>query len=114
MPDDKSGEKKEELQGGFVESVPFPTFYTNNIQINHSLFDFSFLVMDRLDQETFTIRARVLMSPIHAKALLNALQAQVSKYENVFGELKLPKKSEATAAATEPAPQPPQSPDDAS
>ncbi|SRR6266542_4050834 len=107
MSDD---EKKETLQGNFVESVPFPTFYTNNIQINHSLFDFSFLVMDRLDQESFTIRARVLMSPTHAKALLNTLQIQVTKYEQRFGELALPKKREATDDATAPEQPPSQFP----
>lgn len=38
-----------------------------------------------------TIVSRILMSPIHAKSFLKALQTNVENYERQFGEIKLPK-----------------------
>ena len=35
------------------------------------------------------VKARILMTPQHAKRLLYALQDNVGKYENMFGEIRL-------------------------
>jgi hypothetical protein len=36
------------------------------------------------------IVSRVLMSPVHAKAFLNALQTNIQNYERQFGEIVIP------------------------
>ncbi|MDJ0753111.1 MAG: DUF3467 domain-containing protein [Ardenticatenaceae bacterium] len=36
------------------------------------------------------IVSRLLMSPMHAKAFLNALQSNIQNYERQFGEIKIP------------------------
>ena len=36
------------------------------------------------------VHARILMTPMHAKLLLNALADNLAKYESQFGEIKLP------------------------
>lgn len=35
------------------------------------------------------VKARILMTPQHAKRLLFALQDNIGKYENMFGEIRL-------------------------
>ena len=36
------------------------------------------------------IMSRVIMSPMHAKALLNALTQNINNYEQQYGEIKIP------------------------
>ena len=36
------------------------------------------------------IMARVIMSPMHAKALYNALSQNITNYERQYGEIKIP------------------------
>lgn len=36
------------------------------------------------------VKSRIVLAPEHAKRLLLALQDNISKYENVFGPIKLP------------------------
>lgn len=38
-----------------------------------------------------TVRSRVLMNPVHAKRLLNALADNIQKYEQNFGSIEEPK-----------------------
>lgn len=38
-----------------------------------------------------TVRSRVLMNPVHAKRLLNALADNIQKYEHNFGPIEEPK-----------------------
>lgn len=38
-----------------------------------------------------TVRSRVLMNPVHAKRLLNALADNIQKYEQNFGPIEEPK-----------------------
>lgn len=35
------------------------------------------------------VHARIIMTPVHAKLLLNALHDNISKYEHKFGEIKI-------------------------
>ena len=37
-----------------------------------------------------TVKARVIMSPMHAKMLQNALAQNIANYERQFGEIKIP------------------------
>jgi hypothetical protein len=87
----------------------FPTFYTNSVSLGSGPFDFSMLVMERLDETTCTVRARVVMTPAHAKLLLAALVEQVAKHEIRYGTIQLPTPI-AKASSTEPEPPPSQSP----
>jgi hypothetical protein len=36
------------------------------------------------------VKSRVIMTPEHAKRLLFALQENIVKYENMFGEIRIP------------------------
>jgi hypothetical protein len=102
MPDD---EKTVE----YVE-VSFPTFYTNSVVVSHSVFEFSMLIMERLDPTNATVRARIVTSAAHAKLLAAALAQQVAKYEAMFGEIVVPQMRDAKPSSgdpsTEPEPQP--------
>jgi len=43
------------------------------------------------------VYARIVMTPLHAKLLLNALADNLSKFEAQFGEIKLPSGGEELA-----------------
>ena|SRR6185369_616594 len=90
----------------YVE-VPFPTFYTNSISVNSSPLDFGLLIMERLDANNATIRARIVMTSAHAKMLLVALAQQIDKHEELFGPILIP---QAKVSATGPEPPSSQSP----
>ena len=36
------------------------------------------------------VKSRIIMSPVHLKTLVRALQDNINKYENKFGEIKAP------------------------
>ena len=63
--------------------------YSNLAMITHSSSEF---VMDFISilpgMAKAQVKSRVVMSPEHAKRLLMALQENVSKYENSFGEIE--------------------------
>lgn len=61
--------------------------YSNMVNIIHGPFDFTFNFV-KVSPPTGDVVARVMMSPQHAKALLKALQENIGKYENSFGEIK--------------------------
>ena len=39
------------------------------------------------------VKSRIIMAPMHAKTLMMALQDNIKKYENKFGEIKIAKNS---------------------
>jgi len=39
------------------------------------------------------VKSRIIMAPMHAKTLMMALQDNINKYENKFGEIKIAKNS---------------------
>ncbi len=69
--------------------------YANLILINHSpaefVLDFARVVPA---SPKARVQTRVLLAPQHAKNLLNALGANIKKYEETFGEIKLAPKGE--------------------
>ena len=66
--------------------------YANLARISHSPADIVLDFAQLLPGENkATIQARVLMTPLSAKLLLRALQENLSRYENTFGEISIPK-----------------------
>lgn len=64
--------------------------YSNLAIITHSYTEFIVDFAQMLpggDPNDAPVRQRILMHPLHAKHLLNALQDNVKKYESVFGEI---------------------------
>ena len=67
--------------------------YANTVQIRMTLWDFflSFGTMNQTAADQLAIQSfqGIYVSPQQAKALLHALQQNVSQYEAAFGEIKL-------------------------
>lgn len=86
--------KKKKLNIQIPEDLE-PT-YSNMIQIAHSDDEFSLRFVQRI-QGTKMAKAKsiVSISPKHAKRLVNALEENIKKYENKFGEIDLPEEEEA-------------------
>lgn len=65
--------------------------YSNFAIINHApsemVIDFARLLPNFPKAKVY---ARIVMTPLNAKLLLKALQDNLSKYEEHFGEIKLP------------------------
>ena len=65
--------------------------YSNGVRISHSpselVFDFGNILPGESEVH---IKARVMMSPLSAKLLQKALADNLTKFETVFGEIKLP------------------------
>jgi hypothetical protein len=55
--------------------------------------------------------ARVITTPLHAKLLLRALNENLDRYEELFGEIKLPAEGDALAQQFFGTVKPPQSPE---
>ncbi|NDW12852.1 DUF3467 domain-containing protein [Bacteroides sp. 214] len=67
--------------------------YANLAIITHSSSEFilDFIrVMPGLPKAA--VQSRVILAPEHAKRLLNALEDNIAKYEQVFGNIRLPEK----------------------
>lgn len=66
--------------------------YANVAFISHTpaemILDFA-QVMPRMPKGK--VMSRVIMSPMHAKALLNALTQNIANYEKQFGEIVIPR-----------------------
>ncbi len=64
--------------------------YSNMALISHSpaefVFDFTRIVPGLPKTKVY---ARIIMTPQHAKSLLNALQDNLKKFEEEFGEIKI-------------------------
>ncbi len=64
--------------------------YSNLAIITHSnaefVFDFTRILPGLPKTKVF---ARIVMTPIHAKLLLNAMHDNIGKYEQKFGEIKI-------------------------
>ena len=71
--------------------------YSNLAIISHShsefVIDFATMLPGLQKPE---ISNRILMTPEHAKRLLNALNDNIGKYENQFGKIELPGSPKAT------------------
>jgi hypothetical protein len=63
--------------------------YSNLALITHSPAEFIFDFARIMPGTEFSkVHARVVMTPQHAKSLLKALEENIKKYENQYGEIK--------------------------
>jgi hypothetical protein len=89
MADEKNPPAAPQIQLQIDEPTAQGT-YANLVMLNHSenefVFDFAFL---QPGQPIAKVRARILSSPRHTKRLLRALQTNVERYEQRFGEILL-------------------------
>ncbi|PCI34967.1 MAG: hypothetical protein COB53_11405 [Elusimicrobia bacterium] len=68
--------------------------YSNLAMISHSETEFllDFTMLQPQNQKT-KVHTRIISSPIHLKRLLLALQDNISKYEERFGEIQVGKQT---------------------
>ncbi len=63
--------------------------YANLALVNHSPTEF---VLDFIQLmpgvQQAKVRSRVILAPLHAKRVMNALQQNIANYEQQFGEIK--------------------------
>ncbi len=68
--------------------------YSNVMRVAHSPFEFTFdfgtMPIGPEDAGTMTVYNRIIMSPSHAKIMLNALGDNIKTFEEKFGKIKLP------------------------
>ena len=80
--------------------------YSNFTVISHSgaefVIDFA-RIMPGLPKAV--VQSRIIMTPIHAKTLLYTLQDNIRKFENKFGEIKLPEKGAEPPFGFQPPPE---------
>ncbi len=73
-------------------SPELPTTYANLARIAHSpadiVLEFAHLLPG---SKKAKVGARVVMTPVSAKLLLKALNDNLARYENAFGEITMPK-----------------------
>ncbi len=73
-----------------IDEVTAQGSYSNVVVINHTdaefILDFAFL---QPTMPAARVRSRVIASPRHAKRILAALQQNVARYEERFGEIPL-------------------------
>ena len=66
--------------------------YSNFVVVTHSPAEF---VMDFIrvlpGMTKSKVKSRIIMAPMHAKTLMIALQDNINKFENKFGEIKIAK-----------------------
>ncbi len=81
-----------ELPADVAEGV-----YSNLAIISHSSSEF---VVDFIRIMPGTpkanVKSRIILTPEHAKRLLNALQDNINKFESQFGQIKTPENSNTT------------------
>ena len=65
--------------------------YANLTVITHSTSEFILdFVRVMPGVEKATVKSRIILTPEHAKRLLMSLNENISKYEQIFGEIKIP------------------------
>jgi hypothetical protein len=76
------------------DAAPF-SVYTNRVELNLNVWDVRMQIMEVVgkegDQIVIKRHGTVVMTPLHAKALLRALDSTLHKYEDKFGEIDLSK-----------------------
>src|SRR4051812_38450918 len=93
-------EPKQEI----VRSADFHHVYANSARITVSLWDFRFFFGEVEEANAELIRlnetAKDTMSPQHTKVFLRVLDDNVRKYEEKFGEIKIPANAVVDAVET--------------
>ena len=95
---DKEKNKSQQIKIEFDENSTV-TEYSNFVVVTHSAAEF---VLDYIrvlpGMAKAKVKSRIIMSPMHVKTLMLALQDNIRKYENKFGEIKVLKKDEIAKA----------------
>jgi hypothetical protein len=91
MPDTK----QEQQQLESFKSDAFMSIYSNSANLEVTPWDFKFVFGALISQgpnksPKIESRVEVVMSPQHAKAMLNVLSTHLQQYEKQVGEVKLP------------------------
>ena len=88
---EKEAKKKHQIKIELDDSVGQGE-YANFAIVTHSPAEF---VMDYIrvlpGMTKSKVKSRIIMAPMHAKTLMMALQDNIKKYENKFGEIKITK-----------------------
>ena len=88
---EKETKKKHQIKIELDDSVGQGE-YANFAIVTHSPAEF---VMDYIrvlpGMTKSKVKSRIIMAPMHAKTLMMALQDNIKKYENKFGEIKITK-----------------------
>ena len=89
---DKQKNKSRQIKIEFSEDTA-SVEYSNFVVVTHSAAEF---VLDYIrvlpGMAKAKVRSRIIMSPMHAKTLMLALQDNIKKFEDKFGEIKVIKK----------------------
>lgn len=71
-------------------------YYTNNIGVGSSNFDFTLVIGHRIGQDNVNkapnpedVLCNIVMSPQHAKAFAGVLMQNIKQYEELFGPIIL-------------------------
>lgn len=82
------------LKATHVNTDQAPRFYASNIEVLVSVFDFKFKLgeVQEISPEKLVIKdiAVIAMSPQHALALADILNARLADYEGKFGKIPRP------------------------
>jgi hypothetical protein len=98
MPDHK---QQEQQQFETFQSEKFMSVYSNSANLEVTPWDFKFIFGAIVTQGSnkppkIENRVEVVMSPQHAKVLLNIFATHLQEYEKRVGEIKLPQPEPAT------------------
>jgi hypothetical protein len=88
MPDNKKETQE------YTRAENFSSVYANSARLNISLWDFKFNFGEVEDigpsGMKVSEKVRVVMSPQHAKVFLQVFEQNLKRYEDKFGEIKVP------------------------
>jgi len=91
MKDDKGGGQKQIQLNIRCDEETSKGLYSNLAKISHTFDEFSLdFIYVNPDPPFGRLQSRIILSPSHAKRVLEALTQQIEKYERNFGEIKLP------------------------
>lgn len=90
MTDDKLDVSKEVQLQIHLDEKTAEGVYSNLALINHNEMEFTidFLYVQPQAPKA-TVRARVITNPVHMKRLLMAMQENLRRYEQRFGEIRI-------------------------
>lgn len=72
--------------------------YANMVMISHNKNEMFFDFIQMLPHDARAkVQERVVMTPTHAKMFLRALQENIERFEDNFGEIKVPKRPQSLA-----------------
>lgn len=72
--------------------------YANTVMISHNQFEVFFDFIQMVPQEgRAKVQERIIMTPVHAKMFMDALAENFRRYEEKFGDVKIPPRPQSLA-----------------